>query len=161
MPSADKKMNLGVKFPDPKDPTEKTKITPEDTELNLARQFSKIMVLDVLTGQWDRFSGGNIEAVYNKKKDVVQFIARDNGGASMNGPGYSQYYKFLTRFDAGQIERVERLLSLLESNPEEMKAALQMRSKVDSLKNRCKKLLSHVKAVESEYGAEKTYFPAE
>ncbi len=157
MPSAEKQMDLGLKFDDPKDKTKK--ILPTDSELNLARQFSKIMVLDILTGQWDRFSGGNIEALYDKKNNVVQFIARDNGGASMVGNGYSLYYTFLSRFDADQIARVERLLSLLESHPQEVVAALKMRSKPDSLIKRCKKLLAHVEAMEAKYGADKTYFP--
>lgn len=159
MPSADKQMDLGIKFEDPKDKTKK--ILPTDSELNLARQFSKIMVLDILTGQWDRFSGGNIEALYDKKNNVVQFIARDNGGASMVGNGYSLYYTFLTRFDADQIARVERLLALLEANPNEVVAALKMRSKPDSLIKRCKKLLAHVEATEAKYGTEATFFPAE
>lgn len=159
MPSADKKIDLGVKFKDPKDKTKK--ILGTDTELNLARQFSKIMVLDILTGQWDRFSGGNIEALYNKKKGVVQFIARDNGGASMTGNGYSLYYTFLSRFDADQMNRVERLLNLLQSHPQEVVAALHMRSKPETLIKRCQKLLAHVQATQAKYGANKTFFPAE
>jgi len=160
MPSADKKMSL-VKFQDPKDPKNpKAKILPTDTELNLAREFSEIMVLDVLTGQWDRFSGGNIEAIYDEKNDVVQFIAKDNGGASMNGAGYKAYYTFLTRFDADQIERVQRLLDLLQADPQGVATALELRSKPASLIARCQKLLAHVKSVEAQYGANKTYFPA-
>ncbi len=158
MPSATKQMSLGVQFEDPNDETKM--IEPTETELNLARQFSQIMVLDVLTGQWDRFSGANIEAVYNKKKNTVQFIARDNGGASMYVDGSDVYYTFLSRFDAAQIKRVERLLSLLESHPLEVHEALHIRSGVEALVRRCKLLLSHVKAVETIHGKDKVYFPA-
>lgn len=157
MPSAEKELDLGVDFEDPND-KEKT-IRPTDTELNLARQFSQIMVLDILIGQWDRFSGANIEAIYNKKKNVVQFIARDNGGGSMWVPGMN-YFSFLSRFDASQIERVKRLLNLIESNPDELHAALHMRAPLDQLKLRCEALLAHVKSVELKYGVDKTYFTA-
>src|SRR5262245_52187405 len=100
-----------------------------ESELELARQFSQIMVLDILTGQWDRWSGGNVEGATDGTR--VHFVARDNGGASMNGPGaFAKYSRIVTRFDRAQTERVERLVQLLNDRDQsaQLVAALQLSS---------------------------------
>jgi len=155
MPSADKKMDLGVSF----EVAAKKMVKATETELELSRQFSKIMVLDILTGQWDRFSGGNIEAVYKEKKDVVQFLAIDNGGASMKGAAKLLYWEAVTRFDKDQIDRVQHLLALLKSDPQGTSAGLGLISQPASLIARCEKLLDHVAAQVKAHGAEKAFFP--
>lgn len=154
MPSAEKKMDLGVTFK-----VDKKTIKPTETELELSRQFSRIMVLDILTGQWDRFSGGNIEAVYKEKKDVVQFLAIDNGGASMKGAAKLLYWEAVTRFDKAQIDRVQNLLTLLKDDPEGTSAGLGLKSGTTSLIGRCEKLLDHVAAQIKAHGEAKTFFP--
>ena len=100
-----------------------------ESELELARQFSQIMVLDILTGQWDRWSGGNVEAATDGSR--VYFVARDNGGASMSGPGtFAKYSRIVTRFDRDQIQRLERLVQLLSDRDQlaELAAALHLSS---------------------------------
>lgn len=151
----DKKMDLGLTFVK----KDKTKVKATDTELNLARQFSKIMVLDILTGQWDRFSGGNIEAIYKEKKDVVQFLAIDNGGASMKGAAKLLYWEAVTRFDKATIQRVEHLLQLLKDDKTATVAGLAMKSDAASLIARCEKLVAHVEAQVKAHGEAKAFFP--
>lgn len=155
MPSPEKKMDLGIVFEKGKNKSYKA----QETELELARQFSKIMVLDILTGQWDRFSGGNIEAIYNPSKDAVQFMAIDNGGASMKGDAKLLYWEAVTRFDKAQIDRVQDLLTLLKEDPEGTQAGLALLSSSKSLAARCQKLLDHVADQVKTQGPALTFFP--
>ncbi len=80
-------------------------------ESDLARQLSTIMVIDALSGQWDRFSGGNLQAI--SKVGVTQFIALDNGG-TFSGDGWlKNYTSFLTRFDREVADRLAELNDFL------------------------------------------------
>ncbi|NJL24927.1 MAG: hypothetical protein HC902_06970 [Calothrix sp. SM1_5_4] len=148
MPSGSKRIGLaGVK--------KKSGEIPSETELELARQFSKIMVLDMLTGQWDRWSGGNVEASWSGTR--VYFLARDNGGASMaGGDKIAKYSKIVTRFDRAQILRVRRLVEALSSVNEapRLMRSLNLASKPSYLLARAKAVLAHVQAVQASYGAE-------
>jgi hypothetical protein len=131
-----------------------------ESELELARQFSQIMVLDILTGQWDRWSGGNVEAATDGSR--VAFVARDNGGANMSGPGtFTKYSRIVTRFDRTQIERLERLVTLLSDRDEStaLAAALHLSSDLRFLLNRAQTLLAFVRTQASQYG-DTAYFAA-
>lgn len=164
MPSAEKKMSLKGVVMKEKDEKGKEKVigTPESTELKLARQLSQLMVLDILIGQWDRFSGGNLEATFDKKTGEVWFYARDNGGAGMNGTAQlKKYFGLVTRFDRAQIERVEQLLNELQADPAATATAIQLRSKPKSLIDRATALLNHVEAQIKAHGEAKVFFPAE
>lgn len=155
MPSANKQMHLGVEFKIKDD----NYIKAQNTELELAKQFSKIMVLDMLVGQWDRFSGGNIEAVYSKKKNTVSFMAIDNGGASMIGPTQPFYFNYVTRFDTNQIERVKKLIELLKADKAGTSAGLGITTNSANILERAEQLIVHVDKQISLYGANKVYFP--
>lgn len=148
MPSKDKEITLkGLKTTDGK--------IPKSNELALAREFSKIMVVDILTGQWDRWSGGNVEAKYDKKTLGLHFSARDNGGGSMMGTSHlNKYFGIVTRFDKKQIQKVELLLKYLKEDPNAVAKAIKLRSNTKHLLARVEKLLEHVK----EHG-EKAFFP--
>lgn len=150
-PSANKLMTLdGVKAKDGSQPRE--------SELELARQFSQIMVLDMIMGQWDRWSGGNVEAGIDEQR--VFFTARDNGGASMVGKAHIEKYKrIVTRFDRAQIERVKRLVELLSNSTTapELFTLLQVRTARNSLLERAKIVIEHVRRQEAAYGAS-TFF---
>jgi hypothetical protein len=131
-----------------------------ESELELARQFSQIMVLDILTGQWDRWSGGNVEAATDGSS--VHFVARDNGGASMIGPGtFAKYSHIVTRFDRAQIERVEKLVQLLSDRDQsaQLIGVLHMSSDPRFLLNRAQTLLAFVSTQASQHDAA-AYFPA-
>lgn len=132
---------------------------PTQSELELARQFSQIMVLDLLCGQWDRWSGGNIEASIDAKGKLF-FFARDNGGASMSGTNQvANTLNLVSRFDRAQIKRVQRLVELL-SGPEktELAAALSLKSNPSSMLARAQALLQHVRALSQQWGEQAVYF---
>ena len=150
-PSPGRRMSLdGVRKPN--------QPAPQAIELELAMQFSRIMVLDMLMGQWDRWSGGNVEAGIDG--DRVFFVARDNGGASLRGTSHMNKYRgIVTRFDRAQIERVQLLVDVL-SDPArsvEFAQALGIRTAKHSLLERAKGILEHVKSQSKQYG-ENAYF---
>lgn len=102
--------------------------SPFEKERILAAQFSTILVLDALCGQWDRFSGGNIE-VYAHKDGRLQFIARDNGGANLNWGSagrnwYRKYLRWVTRFDPNLIAELRLLHDFLSGSRTEYKGYL-------------------------------------
>ncbi len=146
VPSKTKKMSLaGVKT--------KTGEIPTETEFELARQFSQIMVLDMLCGQWDRWSGGNVEATWDKALNV-RFFARDNGGAEMYGTSAIQkYLHIVSRFDRDQITRVRQLAADLSKSPSETASSLGLKSDPKSLLARAKIVLQLVAQKESEFGS--------
>ena len=152
VPSSSNRMKLdGIKAEDGSIPTE--------TELELARQFSDIMVLDILTGEWDRFSGGNVEGGHVGDRAV--FISRDNGGATMAGAGnFNKYSSIVTRFNRSTIERVHKVVHLLNDPNEkpQLVAALQLKSDPKFLLARCNQVLAHVKALVTKYGEKAVYF---
>jgi hypothetical protein len=152
MPSSSSKMKLdGIKAEDGSIPTE--------TELELARQFSDIMVLDILTGEWDRFSGGNVEGGHVGDRAV--FISRDNGGATMADAGnFNKYSSIVTRFNRSTIERVQKVVQLLNDPNEkpQLVAALQLKSDPKFLLGRCNQVLALVKALVTKYGENAVYF---
>ncbi len=87
---------------------------PLEMECVLADQLSTIFVIDALCGQWDRFSGGNIE-VYAHKSGRLQFVGRDNGGSNLlwGRSWYSRYKGWVTRFDKPLIEELRKLNQFL------------------------------------------------
>ena len=51
-------------------------------EYELSKVFSQQLTLDVMFGQYDRFSGGNI-IIEKDEEGVAHFISSDNGGADV------------------------------------------------------------------------------
>lgn len=154
MPSAQKEISLTGK-------KTRSGIRPTNTELALAREFSQIMVLDILTGQYDRWSGGNVEAVFRESTGALRlhFIARDNGGAGMVGTAaMKRYFGIVSRFDRAQIRLVNQLVENLRGNPAEVARVLGMRSNTKSLLARANALLAHVASLEGQYGENRVYF---
>lgn len=153
VPSATRQMTLnGVKT--------KKGVSPHSSELKLAREFSEIMVLDLLCGQWDRFSGGNVEATWDVDTQELYFLARDNGGATMSAMNVvDTYLAIVSRFDRAQILRVQHLVDLL-SGPQagDMAKALQMKTNSKYLLQRAKRLLAQVNSLVSQFGEDAVYF---
>jgi hypothetical protein len=151
-PSATQLMSLkGVRAKDGRIPTE--------TQLELSRQLSQIMVLDILCGQWDRWSGGNLEASINSSGRLY-LIARDNGGASMKGTNWiNPYLRIVSRFDRNQIQRVQRLVTLLSGNERiALAAALELKSDSSALLARANALLAHVQNMSAQWGEQNVFF---
>jgi hypothetical protein len=156
MPSANHFITLkGVRV------KEKGAKLPTESELELAREFSKILVLDILCGEWDRWSGGNIEATIDPATGRLAFFDRDNGGASLTGVGnIDATLRVVSRFDRGQIKRVERLLEILKgSNAKQLTAALEFKANPKSLVARATALLNQVQTLIGQYGEDQVYFP--
>lgn len=145
------------------------------SQLNLARQFSNMMIIDVLTGQWDRWSGGNLEVILegknpqDQKIKMVRFIQRDNGGAQMfdsdrsikNGDEkHKKTLKLFSRYDRNIINRIKIMKSLL-SNSEtqaEMINNLGLKSKPYHLLRRINDLLNKIDQSINEFGEENVFF---
>ena len=152
MPSPENQMDLGSR--------RRNGIRPVNDELTLARELSKIMVLDVLCGQFDRFSGGNLEGTVDAA-GRLHFIARDNGGAGLvPGSGSpQQYFELFSRFDRAQIEIVRKLSRELARDPAGTAAILHIRSNPGTFISRVRKLLGHVDSSVRRYGEARAYFP--
>lgn len=132
--------------------------TPVNTELALAREFSQIMVLDILCGQWDRWSGGNVEATWTKD-GVLHFLARDNGGAALSNSNHvSKYLQIVSRFDRAQIDRVRELGQKLSADPNGTAKFLKMWTKPKALQGRIQTLLNHVDNLRAQLGDAQVFF---
>jgi chorismate mutase len=133
---------------------------PYESEVELARQFSQIMVLDILTGQWDRWSGGNVEAGFDG--DRVFFLARDNGGSSMSGAGtFKKYSSIVTRFDRAQYQRLQELQAVLSdaNTAAQFAAKIHLKSNPATLRARVNQVLAHIMAQVSAHGEQAAFFP--
>lgn len=135
-------------------------VAPVNNELVLARELSKIFVLDVLCGQFDRFSGGNLEGTVDAA-GKLHFIARDNGGAGLvPGSGSTgQYFELFSRFDRAQIELVRKLDSELASDTAGVASAMHIRSNPRTFVGRVNSLLEHVDRQRAKYSDARVFFP--
>jgi hypothetical protein len=151
-PNPDKLLDLGSR-------PRRNGLRPANDELTLARELSKIMVLDVLCGQFDRFSGGNLEGILDQA-GRLHFIARDNGGGGMiPGSGTTrQYFEIVSRFDRAQIELVRGIEKELESDPAGLAAELRIRSDTKTFASRVKALHAHVDRLVAQYGEARVFF---
>ncbi len=101
-------------------------------EVDFMRELSNIFIVDILTGQWDRFSGGNLEAIFLAPVDRpnsdqnIHLVAFDNGGTWSSGSA-KKYFSFTTRFDKIVADKVLKLNSDLKSGEFEA----QLRSQLD------------------------------
>lgn len=81
-------------------------------ERELARQLSSLYLIDALMGQWDRFSGGNLQAYSSDGR--VRFAFLDNGGTWGSVGWVKRYLKQVSRFDArvsGEILEMDRFVA--------------------------------------------------
>lgn len=129
-------------------------LAPENV---LARQLSNILLVDALTGQWDRFSGGNIHV--NVDHTRARFFAIDNGGSSLgDDQGYlARFEHSVTRFDQPVVARLFALEAFLNhkgdflgfSDEPQLAKALNI-SKINDwafFKARVLRVASHVRGI--------------
>ncbi len=158
MPDAAKLVRLPEVKPDkPEHPQ------PQENEAELARQLSVIFTVDMLTGQWDRFSGGNIEA-YAHKDGRLQFVSRDNGGSHLlwGWNWFDKYRIWLTRFDHPLVEDIQRMNTFLDNggeykgltSPALFRKAVGFSSErtFDAFKKKLEAFLKHVRTCEERFG---------
>jgi hypothetical protein len=156
MPSRDREMDLGSR-------KRINGVAPVNNELVLARELSKIFVLDVLCGQFDRFSGGNLEGTVDPATGKLHFIARDNGGAGMvPGSGtVEQYFEIFSRFDRSQIQLVRKIADELATDSAGVAARFHIRSDPATFRDRVKSLLRHVDRSVAASGDSRVFFAEE
>lgn len=141
---------------------------PVEKESELARQLSDIMLVDQLLGQWDRFVN-NLEA-FGDATGRVQFIARDNGGGTVDDwEWYSLYDKWLSRYDRDVTQKLAELHAFLHGetksfsgfdNIEQWKTAVGFlkTTSFDTFSRKLDLLIEkRLPALEKQYG-QRTYF---
>jgi hypothetical protein len=141
---------------------------PVEKESELARQLSNILLVDQLLGQWDRFVN-NLEA-FGDEKGRLQFVARDNGGGTVDDwEWYGLYEKWLSRYDRDVTSRLAELHAFLQGKAktfagfddvEAWKKAVGFirQSSFDTFKRKLDLLIAkRLPALEKQYG-ERTYF---
>jgi hypothetical protein len=139
--------------------------------LQLAREFSVIMTLDVIFRQWDRYSGGNV-VIAKDDSGTAHFYATDNGGADVSGR-LDRNIGLFSRYDRHTIEELKALDAFLKNpaggflgytDAEAFVVDLglyRMHSPADyvvRLKSNLDVFLAHVSEVENRHGAA-TYLP--
>ena len=79
----------------------------------LAIELSNHMIIDILTGQYDRFSGGNLQ-YFIDDAGKIHIGAFDNGGTfDWSDNRAAQYFKIVSRFDKNLIFKLKQLQKFL------------------------------------------------
>jgi hypothetical protein len=88
---------------------------PMETQLELARQLSSILVVDQLLGQWDRF-WRNLEAS-GDAAGRLSLMARDNGGATIEDgwEWHPRYESMTSRYDRAMMNKLQSLHAFLNA----------------------------------------------
>lgn len=86
-------------------------------ELELAREYSVIMTLDAIFGQWDRYSGDNLY-VRKGEDGRAYFYAVDNDGSDIGSSSSwtERNLSWLSRYDRNVIARLKEVYEFL-GNP--------------------------------------------
>ena len=80
---------------------------------SLAIELSNHMVIDILAGQYDRFSGGNLQYLIDNS-GKIHIGAYDNGGTfAWSESRYAQYFKIVSRFDKNVVLKLKQLQAFL------------------------------------------------
>jgi hypothetical protein len=82
--------------------------------LQLAREYSIIMTLDVIFQQWDRYSGANV-VLAKDNAGIAHFYSTDNGGATLekNTTQVVHNLKNFSRYDRKTIQQLRALYVFL------------------------------------------------
>ncbi len=119
---------------------------------DLSRQLSSIYLVDALTGQWDRFSGGNLQVV-EVGADSYRFVSYDNGGADITGE-----WIFTEKLQLGVLERFDpKVLVRLEALQRELSPTLMTSLGVRAehqaaFAKRLDAVLKHIASLRKRYG---------
>jgi|GEM_PF-1818625 len=86
-------------------------------ELSVAKQLSAILLIDAMTQQRDRFSGGNLQTI--TKDGVAKFASIDNGGTWGGGKADPDLWtrrnlSSVTRWDRNVAEQILGMADLIE-----------------------------------------------
>ncbi len=83
-------------------------------ELELAREFSMIMLIDAVTQQWDRYSGGNV-VIRKDDQGHAHFYATDNGGADIASSWSPRNLSWFSRFDRSAVQKLTDIKKFLDA----------------------------------------------
>jgi hypothetical protein len=83
-------------------------------ELELAREFSVIMLIDAVTQQWDRYSGGNV-VIRKDDQGHAHFYATDNGGADISSSWSPRNLNWFSRFDRSAVQKLTDIKKFLDA----------------------------------------------
>ncbi len=129
---------------------------------NLARDLSNMVVFDLLIGNWDRFSGGNLPSDSTQKRAIL----RDNDRA-FSYPLLPKRYDALVhglreteRFSRSVIDRLSELDEAmlrkeLAQDPSDASYPLLTEAQIAAVFDRRATILSHVAALVEERGEER------
>ena len=137
--------------------------------LELSREFSILLTLDSIFGQYDRFSGGNI-TLEKDDLEMAHFVAVDNGGAEIVDSQYlvKKTVKLFSRYDRNVINKIQEFYQFLEypsqpflgyTSPEKIIVDMGMyflkspAAYLSAIKANIKILLNEVQNNENRYGA--------
>jgi len=134
---------------------------PEGKEA-LARDLSTMAVFDLLIGNWDRFSGGNLPSDAKRQRAIL----RDNDRAfstPLRPPRYEALLDGLMRTQRFSRTLVERLVELDEAalreelarDPSQASAPLLSNAQIADVFDRRATILSYIAALIEERGEEK------
>jgi hypothetical protein len=139
--------------------------------VQLAREFSVIMTLDVIFRQWDRYSGGNV-VIAKDDAGMAHCYATDNGGADVSSR-LDRNIGLFSRYDRRTIDGLKALSAFLKdpasglfgyTDAETFVVDLGLYRQhspadyVDRLKSNLDFLLQHISGVEARHGAD-AYLP--
>lgn len=127
----------------------------------LARDLSTMAVFDLLIGNWDRFSGGNIPADFTRRRAIL----RDNDRAFSEPLAEQRYQRLLDgltqteRFSASLVEHLvsldeAQILAELARDPSHEGDPLLSRAQIADLLDRRATILSYIAALIEERGEE-------
>ncbi|MEH2565963.1 hypothetical protein [Bradyrhizobium sp. AZCC 2289] len=83
-------------------------------ELELAREYSVIMLIDAVTQQWDRYSGGNV-VIRKDDQGQAHFYATDNGGADISSNWSARNLNWFSRFDRSAVQKLADIKRFLDA----------------------------------------------
>ncbi|SJM94296.1 conserved hypothetical protein [Crenothrix polyspora] len=142
--------------------------------LQLAREYSNIMTLDVIFQQWDRYNNTNV-GLAKDDANIAHFYMTDNGGADMKDDlaDITRNLSYFSRYNRKTITKLKQLYMFLNNpargflgykNAESFVVDLGLYSElkpaeyVRLLKRNLLLLLKNVAAVERKYGNQ-AYLP--
>ena len=85
--------------------------------VDTGRAWSNLLVLDVIFGQWDRFSQGNVTIV--TQDDTFALFSTDNGGADFGQTWPERNVGWFSRYDTNTVARLKQLSAFLEGQENE------------------------------------------
>ncbi len=79
-------------------------VSSTQTQKTLAKELSTHFLIDACLGQWDRFSGGNLQVL--SRNGALHFALFDNGGTWGSSTYVDETLSFVSRFDRSVSDKI-------------------------------------------------------